>query len=277
MKDCDEILPLLSVYFDGECTPKESACVRRHLKTCAACRARLQEYTLMRKSFPDDFGARVPADFTDNVMSVIRSGSAPQEKRRCAAFKKILLPLAACLVIALTLSGLSGHTLQLPKNTAAQSFEKTSAPAKSTAKKTTTVMKRKTTAVKHNKTFSSQKASVSESAAPDTGAESSASSDKENSGSAEHSSGTAACTATGSVASAPYHKWVSVTGDAAGSLLDNFDGVSDTDPASGESAMRYEMTAEKFDAIAAQLDGASIHVNSDAGLSLCCVYVLSGN
>lgn len=278
MKNCDEILPLLSVYFDGECTPKETACVRGHLKVCPSCRARLREYALVRKNFPDDFGVRVPSGFTDSVMSVIRSGSAPQEKRRYVAFKKILLPLAACLVIALTLSGLSDHTLQLPENTAAQSAEKVSAPAKSAVKKAAAVKKRKTAAVKHNKTFSSQKASVSDSAAPDTGAESAASSsEEENADSSQHSSDMAACTATGNVSAAPYRKWVSVTEDAAGSLLDNLGGVLDTDPASGESAMRYEMTAEKFDTITAQLDGVPIHVNSGAGLSLCCVYVLSGN
>lgn len=275
MKNCDEILPLLSVYFDGECTPKETACVRRHLKACPSCRARLREYALVRKNFPDDSGIRVPAGFTDSVMSVIRSGSAPQKKRRCAVFKKILLPLAACLVVALTLPGLSNHTLQLPDTTAVQSAEKAAAPAKSTTKKAAVVKKQKTTAVKHNQTLSSQKASVSDSAAPDPAAESAASSDESNPGSAGRSTEPAG-TAAGSAA-APYRKWVSVTEDAVGSLLDNFDGVSDTDPASGESAVRYEMTAEKFDTIAAQLDGAAVHINSDAELSLCCVYVLSGN
>lgn len=276
MKYCDEMESLLSVYFDGECTPEETAQIRAHLKTCAACRQRLREYALARENFPDDFDVSVPADLSANVMAAIRAGRAPQQKRRGCVWKKILLPLAACLVIALALPNFSSHFLENQRSA-------TAAPAQAAASGTKVMkQKKETTAISSvkgtpakskEKTLSSQKSSVADSAAPDDGASSAdAASKSQEAGEAANTYG-----ANRTAVSAPYHKWISITADAAGSLLNSFDGTADADPVSGQSATRYEMSAEQFAAIAEQIDGVSVHTNAGTESALCCVYVLSSH
>lgn len=41
---CEELLPLLSRFCDGEASPEAEAAVREHLRACAACRAALRSY-----------------------------------------------------------------------------------------------------------------------------------------------------------------------------------------------------------------------------------------
>lgn len=41
---CEELLPLLSPFCDGEASPEDEAAVREHLRACAACRAALRSY-----------------------------------------------------------------------------------------------------------------------------------------------------------------------------------------------------------------------------------------
>jgi hypothetical protein len=274
MKYCDEMESLLSVYFDGECTPEETAQIRAHLKTCAACRQRLREYAMAREHFPDDFDVSAPADLSANVMAAIRSGRAPQQKRRCGVWKKVLLPLAACLVLALALPNFSAHFLQNQGSTAPEAVKTTVSSSAGSAKQTQTTAPEKKQTQKAEKTLSSQKSSVSESAAPDSSAASSGET-------ADFSSAGASDTTTYGLSraavSAPYHKWISVTAEDAGSLLDNFDGTADTDPVSGKAATRYEMSADDFASITEQLSNAAVHVNKDTALSLCCVYVLSSH
>lgn len=270
MKYCEKMESLLSVYFDGECTPEEAVRVREHLKSCSSCRQRLREYALLRKTFPDDFNLSVPPELSANVMSVIRSGGVPQSRRRCSVWKKILLPLAACLVIALALPNFSSCFLQNQHPAAIQTPALSSFDRKPTEQKKT-VVSEKTSKKKAGKTLSSQKSSVSDSAAPDDDAATSA----DTAVASETGVGADTYSTNRVAVSAPYHKWISVTADAAGSLLDDFDGTADTDPVSGASATRYEMSAEEFSSIAAQISGVSVHVSSSTEATLCCVYVLS--
>jgi len=46
-KACRELEPLLSASFDHEATAEEMAIVERHTRTCAACAARLNQYTTL--------------------------------------------------------------------------------------------------------------------------------------------------------------------------------------------------------------------------------------
>jgi RNA polymerase sigma factor (sigma-70 family) len=41
---CEEMLPLLSAFCDGEAAPKDAAAVREHLRACAPCRAAMRNY-----------------------------------------------------------------------------------------------------------------------------------------------------------------------------------------------------------------------------------------
>ncbi len=41
---CNELVPLMSAYCDGEASPEDEAAVREHLRACAACRATMRSY-----------------------------------------------------------------------------------------------------------------------------------------------------------------------------------------------------------------------------------------
>lgn len=273
MKHCEEIAPLLSVYLDGECTPEETARVREHLRVCPACRELLREYGLMRKNFPDDRDVAVPPQLSASVMSAIRSGRAPQQKRRCPGWKKVLVPLAACLVVALALPNLS--RLSQTRDTSAALPQKTAVSSGESAKESTSSAAPKAAEKSAEKTSgSSQKTAVSDSAAPDDSSSGAASDSSSADSAAQTPAAVRSVPTARSAAAAACHKWVSVSADDAGSLLDAYSGEADTDPASGQDATRYELTAEQFAAVTAQIPGVSVHVNAGADGTSCCVYVL---
>lgn len=98
MKYCEEYAALLDPYIDGELPAEDTARVREHLQTCGGCRAYVQAALLMRDAFPEVEDTEVPDGFAESVMGAIRSGAAPQRKRR-SPWAKVLLPLAACCAI----------------------------------------------------------------------------------------------------------------------------------------------------------------------------------
>lgn len=272
MNRCDGTEPFLSAYFDGECTPEEAAQVRAHLQVCPACRRRLREYALMRRNFPDDSELSVPNSLSANVMSSIRAGSVPRTKRCGNFLRRILLPLAACLTIALALPNSTGRLLQNRYSPTAQ-VPSASSPCTKSIQKKRAVVRKKIVKQQPERIFSSRRSSLADSAAPNgppsnlDSAASAAASEVENA---------AQLSVTDCIScSAPYQKWISVTTDAAGSLLDSFNGATDIDPISGGTATRYELSTADFTSISAQISGATVHVNSSAGLTSCCIYVLS--
>jgi|GEM_PF-936658 len=107
MKYCEEYAALLDAFADGECTPEEAARVREHLAGCAGCRAYLNEILKMKAAFPDPEDTEVPAGFADGVMAAVRADAAPR-KGRTRRWMKVLLPLAACLAVAVAVRGLPG-------------------------------------------------------------------------------------------------------------------------------------------------------------------------
>lgn len=100
MKYCEDYAALLDPYIDGELSPEDTARVREHLRQCDGCRAYVQSALLMRDAFPEIEDTEVPDGFVESVMGAIRSGAAPQKKRR-SPWVKVLVPLAACCAIAI--------------------------------------------------------------------------------------------------------------------------------------------------------------------------------
>lgn len=106
MKYCEEYGPLLDAYVDGELSPADTLRAAEHLKTCGGCRAYVDAALSIRAAFPGEAEeAEVPAEFAAGVLSAIRAGAAPQTrtppaKRREFPWKRLALPLAACLALA---------------------------------------------------------------------------------------------------------------------------------------------------------------------------------
>ncbi|WP_295588198.1 zf-HC2 domain-containing protein [uncultured Oscillibacter sp.] len=111
---------LLDAFVDGELSPEETARVRAHLDSCAACRAYVDDALAIRAALGGWEDTPVPEDFDRRVMDAV----AAHPRRRPTPWKKALVPLAACLavlVLALPLRGaLMNHSVG-----AAQSAEDT--------------------------------------------------------------------------------------------------------------------------------------------------------
>jgi hypothetical protein len=131
MNNCEEFAVLLDAWFDGECTPEEAARVEEHLKTCGDCRARLAELTQMRDAFSllNEQDVAVPEGLAEGVMAAVRAGAAPR-KHRFTVWRRVLVPLAACLLIALAVRGLpwnGGNTAKSNRASASGSASATEA------------------------------------------------------------------------------------------------------------------------------------------------------
>jgi hypothetical protein len=103
MKYCEEYAALLDAFADGECTPQEADRVREHLKSCAGCRAYLNEVLLVKEAFPDVEDTEVPDGFADGIMAAVRANAVPR-RRTMGQWAKIWLPRAACLALAVGVS-----------------------------------------------------------------------------------------------------------------------------------------------------------------------------
>lgn len=135
MKYCMEYAALLDPFVDGELSPEEAARVRAHLKVCGGCRSYVDAALAMRDAFPEWEDTEVPEGFADGVMAAIRTEAGPQagtESQMAAAskrpkpWKKVLLPMAACLAIVAAVG-------QLPQWNGASSAAATDAASQSIA------------------------------------------------------------------------------------------------------------------------------------------------
>lgn len=106
MKYCEEYAALLEAFADGACTPEEEARVRAHLAECPGCQAWLDDILLMRGAFPDVEDTPVPEDFAQTVMAAIRAETpaAAAPRRPLLLWKKVLVPMAACLAVVVAVS-----------------------------------------------------------------------------------------------------------------------------------------------------------------------------
>ena len=100
MKTHEEFEALLDAFVDGELSPEELRAVQDHLNTCPDCRAYVDDALAIRAAFPTVEETQVPEGFADGVMEAIRAQTAPTNKQ-AQPWKKLLLPLAACIAIVL--------------------------------------------------------------------------------------------------------------------------------------------------------------------------------
>lgn len=99
---CEEAMPLLSAYLDGETTPEERAAIAAHLADCASCRAILEEYRKIDEAIAS-LEATPPASLRERVMREIQK--RPSHRRRTWA---AVVAAAAVLAVAIAVGGLPG-------------------------------------------------------------------------------------------------------------------------------------------------------------------------
>ncbi len=100
MEICNEFAALLDAFVDGELSPEEAVTVQEHLHTCPACQAYVDDALAIRAAFPTVEDTAVPADFADSVMAAIGAQSAPKAKKQ-PHWGRLMLPLAACFALVL--------------------------------------------------------------------------------------------------------------------------------------------------------------------------------
>ena len=100
MKYCEEYLPALSAFVDGELNEAERDKVLAHLETCEGCRDYLAELTAMHAAFGgmEEFDA--PEGFVDGVMARLHE-VAPKKRSHRTAW----VSLAACAALAVVVLG----------------------------------------------------------------------------------------------------------------------------------------------------------------------------
>ena len=128
MKYCEEFEALLDLYVDGELEVADMIRVQEHLDTCPACRSYVDELLAIRAAFPEIEDTIVPAGFAEGVMAAI-SASAPKAKKRSTPWKKVLIPMAACLAVVVMALPLTGVMNNARMESAAPAEAPTAAPA----------------------------------------------------------------------------------------------------------------------------------------------------
>lgn len=94
MKDCDDILELISCMIDGELSRTELFEVREHIASCQKCRETYEAFDAVSRLIADDL-AEPPANFTENVMA----GLKRKNQKNKVIFLRRYVGLAACLAI----------------------------------------------------------------------------------------------------------------------------------------------------------------------------------
>jgi len=63
-------------YLDGNCPPGDTF-IRKHLKTCEACKRRLEQYSILYSGLKDDIAWSLPDNFADNLIAELPHRTAP--------------------------------------------------------------------------------------------------------------------------------------------------------------------------------------------------------
>ena len=254
MTYCKEFSALLDPYIDGELSPEETARVREHLHTCDGCRAYVQAALAIRDAFPEAEDTPVPDGFAAGVMAAIRADAAPRKRRR-PRWAKTLLPLAACCaVVVLAVSGLprpggtavTDHPESHAEIAAAvpnvDSVEEvTAAPAYATPSD-------EDTADVPDSTVSEAIAPEADTVAPGTQDQLAPASDSKSSILPREGS-SADVPETAPATFAIQSPGLTLTAEEAGSLLDSYTLISESD-----GTLVYELTAAEYTALLQQLE-----------------------
>lgn len=96
--NCNDILPLICGYLDGENTESEQKKLESHLKTCASCReqmAQMQENDRLLAQVPE-----MPSDLTWRIMQEVRK--EPKKRNRWRQWSAGLSAAAVLVVVLLS-------------------------------------------------------------------------------------------------------------------------------------------------------------------------------
>ena len=281
MKYCEDYAALLDPYIDGELSPEDTARVREHLRQCDGCRAYVQSALLMRDAFPQIEDTEVPDGFAESVMAAIRSGAAPQKKRR-TPWVKVLVPLAACCAIVILVKSMPMDFAN--RGTAASDPHMT--------EETTTETTQDTTAAAQDDTKTAQDdvaaarfsdpetateaeadsapetdSEAAEDAAPKVNAYTTLTDGDDGTSQPEAQSGGGATAFTATTSTQSWFATLTLTQEQAGTALEDLpaDTPVSSDPATGGTV--YWLTQEQFDALLVQLDNPPYSLEGDGGLA----------
>lgn len=121
---CQDALPLVPSYLDGELSEVRAGMLRKHLLDCQACRASAQDGKLLARWFvaparaefapPTGFAARVArrAFAGDTGSSQVLTPAAPRESGRLLQF---VLTLSAAAAAIMMISAIALHDQELPQ------------------------------------------------------------------------------------------------------------------------------------------------------------------
>lgn len=101
MKYCEEYLPMLSAFVDGELNAAERDKVLAHLETCEGCRKYLAELTAMHAELGDLKEFDAPEGFAEGVMARLHETAAPKKRTHRTAW----VSLAACAALVAVVLG----------------------------------------------------------------------------------------------------------------------------------------------------------------------------
>ena len=107
MNCCKEYEELLNAELDGEATPEECARLQAHLAECPACRAYARTLRQLRAGFPELEETELPEGLADGICAAIREEARPTCRRQ--RWGAVLVPLAACLVLAVGLGRMQAN------------------------------------------------------------------------------------------------------------------------------------------------------------------------
>jgi anti-sigma factor (TIGR02949 family) len=113
---CEEALPLLGAFTDGEVTEIERQSVEAHLASCTDCRVLVEEQCRISQLLKAAAYQRAPPDLADRIFGHISlaekaSNKSPRVTGRREGWPRPFLQRAAVLVLVGALSGIAGSLL----------------------------------------------------------------------------------------------------------------------------------------------------------------------
>lgn len=98
MKTCEDYMPALSAFADGELNEEEKAALLDHLEGCASCREKLSELMILHTMFEELPELDAPDGFAERVLDRIHESAPVQTKK---PRRRALRTLAACAALVL--------------------------------------------------------------------------------------------------------------------------------------------------------------------------------